>query len=518
MNDVVLLEYLTDLCRVRRISGISLSTLDAWRAILGVNAQIEGADVPLRAALLLASVLDPDPAEVRARLGPDVADLIDRLAPRDRTLDLAGRVVLWCPAVRGGGAAGEAAIRLLAAEVATVATSNEAVTLRGYLDILAQDGSTSSEMRKVARLLIDELSGKRCPPQPGRAQSPLLVSMSIDIAGSTEAKTRMLALAADDEQRHNLYRQLYRDFLFHEHRFYQALLVASTGGHGPVLDWRRLFVVKGIGDEIWVLYELDAGSQEDCRSAPVRLLSAAVSLVEEGIEWHGTERSSEPKTSLEEGMDQRYDQMELAYKVYIDLITDALEIASIRADYVAANVSEYLGRSAARFDADAAELAGRLNAGQFDVLGRRLRQSFRTDYIGHEVDRFFRTTKAALPGIVTVGQALFEQLGPTTQLIAYPGLFRAVLEYERDSTRPGDRGGWSDLLFAQEEIPASKLKGIGYPYRVYHCITRPQLNGLWRQADNGGLMAPILDIFPLELRNRLKTPRQLYEAEAPERS
>ena len=33
-------------------------------------------------------------------------------------------------------------------------------------------------------------------------------------------------------------------------------LKPEVWGYGPPLDWRRLFVVKGIGDELWMTYEV----------------------------------------------------------------------------------------------------------------------------------------------------------------------------------------------------------------------------------------------------------------------
>jgi hypothetical protein len=328
--------------------------------------------------------------------------------------------------------------------------------------------------------------------------------MSIDMAGSTEAKTRMRKLAVSDDRRHELYTNLYRDFLRHEDRFYSALFNANAG-HGCVLDWTKLFVVKGIGDEIWILYEIDPLSDEHIVSAAARLIEASLGLVGEGIEWHGTERSPDPTTTLEDEASQRFDGMDLGYKVHMDLVLDAVEISEIRAAYVSGNATRYLGREQAPFDADAAELANRLNAGQFDLMGRRVRSVFRTDYIGHEIDRFFRTTKAALPGIVTIGQSLFERFKATSALVAPPDLYRASLQYEVNPTKPGFRRGWNDLLYVPREIPAKDLKGIGYAYCVYNLSTQPQLNALWHRAENDVLIKPVLAVFPAAFREGLNT-------------
>lgn len=335
--------------------------------------------------------------------------------------------------------------------------------------------------------------------------NPTIISISIDIAGSTEAKTRMLAIASDGNRVLELYKELYDRFLFHEDRFYRALF-SSISGSGGALDWRHLFVVKGIGDELWVLYEIDPTTDDHIASASVRLMEAALWLVQEVIGWQGTEQTPDPNAPEEE-INKRSDHMRLAYKVYLDIISDALEISGIRGEIVARNVQKYLGREGIGLDADAAELASRLNAGQFDLNGHSVRQTYRTDYVGHEVDRFFRMTKASLPGILTIGEALICRLKLVSKLVAYPGLFRATLEYPQDPfIRNAALINWSpDLLYVQRDIPAAELKGIGYPYRVYHFATRPQLNGLWQRCENDPIAKQILLAFPIELRDQLKT-------------
>lgn len=508
MNDPDLMQFITDLCDARRIGTLGLSTLKAWHAVLVFGSET---DATRRAALLLATVLDPDAAEVNRRLGPDVARIVAELAPRDRWSDLANRVANWCRHARRDDPVGVAAIGLLAAEVATTSSNAEADTIDGFLGILAADGEAAEQRRTAARILRKRIARSASTTTSSETKRSM-VSVSIDMAGSTEAKTRMLALAGDGARLHELYGLLYSEFLRHEHRFYSALFDQSNGWHGPALDWRRLFVVKGIGDELWLLYELDPNLDEDRRSAPVRLLSASLALAQESIGWHGTEHSSDPAATPDEEAQQRFHRMDLAYKVHLDLIADALEISSMRADAVASNVGAYLGRSAARFDADAAELAGRLNAGQFNIAGRRLNRVFRTDYIGHEVDRFFRTTKFSLPGVVTVGQALYNAMQAQVQLIAYPGLFQAHFQYERDPARPGIRGGWSEPLFSSQEVSSADLKGIGYPYRVHHFVTRQQLNYLWRHVPENALLAPVLRQFPLELKEQLMTVAEAERA------
>ena len=340
--------------------------------------------------------------------------------------------------------------------------------------------------------------------------------MSIDVAGSTEAKSRILAIAAEEGWRHQLYESFYRQFLAAEDRFYEAILGPNSTLHGIMLDWRRLFVVKGIGDEIWLLYEVTPDSEAHMTAAAVRLLQGGLVLLETAIHWSATEHNHGPEFNPDAELTERHDSMELAYKVHMDIISDAHEISRMRADYFRARVLAYRGSET--YGDDDASLASRLNAGFFEVRGQKLRQVHRTDYIGHEVDRFFRTSKAAVPCAVTMGEFLFDRLHVQAQLIAYPGLFRASIQYDRNPLQPSQGfRGWHDLLFVRSELPAADLKGIGYSYRIYTMATRPQLNGIWFRGHDqrDSLLAPTLERFPVDLRDKLQTAQQRSRSQTP---
>jgi hypothetical protein len=64
--------------------------------------------------------------------------------------------------------------------------------------------------------------------------------------------------------------------------------------------------------------------------------------------------------------------MNLAYKVHMDLISDAIEISHMRADYFRSKAPAYIGSD--QYGDSEAKLASRLNAGYFEVQGANLRQ------------------------------------------------------------------------------------------------------------------------------------------------
>ena len=249
---------------------------------------------------------------------------------------------------------------------------------------------------------------------------PRLISLSIDVVGSTAAKTRLRDLAANDERRDELYRQFYEGFLHEEGRFYDALFTAGTWGQLPPLDWRRLFVVKGIGDELWMTYDVSdlpgdpAETQAEIARASVRLIGAALDLVRGTVPVGGTACDTGPNfdPALEESM--QFDHMDLPFKVTLDLIADAIEISDIRMDYLVRRAGLYLaahrrepGSAPARhgaFGAEDVEILNRLNAGNFALVGgHRVQQVYRTDLIGSDVDR---PTKIELDGARHQGELI----------------------------------------------------------------------------------------------------------------
>ena len=224
------------------------------------------------------------------------------------------------------------------------------------------------------------------------------------------------------------------------------------------------------------------------------------------ITWSSSERDAGPRFDPGEDIKQRHDAMQLPFKVYMDLIAEGCEISRIRADYLARNINAYLNLPpSARFGPDHVQIANRLHAGYLELAGRTPRQAYRTDYIGHEVDRFFRASKAALPGTVTIGESLFEKLDAQSRPMAYPGLFLARLTHKPDPTS-GTLMSREDILYMKHVLVAEDMKGIGYPYITYHLLTLTQLRMLHhgRFADEQ-ILAPTLRLFSKTLLASIQT-------------
>lgn len=94
----------------------------------------------------------------------------------------------------------------------------------------------------------------------------------------------------------------------------------------------------------------------------------------------------------------------------MDILDDTYEVSGKRCDFVTKYIPEILGTEVILNNGDFIKLGNRLHAGSLMGDVRRLIQMIRTDYIGWEVDRFFRATKFALPMVATIGQNLFEKV------------------------------------------------------------------------------------------------------------
>ena len=391
----------------------------------------------------------------------------------------------------------DAAIAVVTAEVA-VASPDDGKQMAEWLGLMA-DRETDPER-------IDFLKDLRVQlPKPGSAGSQresrgqaTVISISMDICGSTDAKARMRACAGDNSaQLTEWYEQFHRQFLLSEWKFYSQLF--RNGYDGLNWDWKHAFVVKGIGDEIWLLYTVSEVDQWKLKSLAARLFHAALNVAAKPpIQWTSASDYDPSRQPCE--------TKHLPLKFYMDILDDAYEVSGQRCDFVTERLSEFLGDEESLNNRDFFELGNRLHAGSLMGDGRRLIQTIRTDYIGWEVDRFFRTTKFALPLIATVGKNLFDKVfnDPKTSDIGLNGtrLQKAVIEYpiyQGGSTRYDN-----DFRYVKKDIAPKELKGVGEGYTVYWLQRKNDLLGLHYTYADETIMKETLDVFT---RNMVRAER-----------
>ena len=313
----------------------------------------------------------------------------------------------------------------------------------------------------------------------------MLISISMDICGSTEAKTRMKALARSDEELSKSYEHFYREFLLVEWRYYTALF--GKNRYRMDLDWRRGFVVKGIGDEMWLLYQVREEDLWKLGSIVAHVLHSVLNVADQriGSEW------------APDGDTGPLGARGLPLKFYVDILDDAFEINSPRLDFMLEQLPRFFGPECALSDEDFVELGNRLHAGILQGNRERLHTTIRTDYIGWEVDRFFRASGSALPGVVTVGRALFERVVDVSEEpdegLGGTDLHKAVIEC------PVGKGGSKrlerDFHYVRRHLRSSELKGICSDYAVYRVLREMDLLGLRHPGQHDPVMCETFAVF-----------------------
>ena len=448
-----------------------------------------------REAAELAVLLPRTPLErVCGEFGAQTADIVKAIRPKGPSSGIAAEAMELHGRSEGDEVRKDAAIAAIAAEAA-VASSEDREQMAEWLESMADLESDTER-----RAFLVELGSKLPEPGPTNLEGESsgqtrMLSISMDICGSTEAKARMKACARNDEELARWYAELHREFLWREWRFYSLLF--GDGCSGMDWDWKHAFVVKGIGDEIWLLYKVSEDDLWKLGSLVARLLHAGLEVAGRPIRW----TSAPDDTELP--IDGNWETRHLPLKFYVDILDDAFEVSGPRREFVAQHLSEILGPEECWNGEDFIELGLRLHAGNLLDDGRRLIASIRTDYIGWEVDRFFRATKFALPCVVAVGKALFER---TFGLPQHPdehvggtGLMKTVLRC------PGREGGPDRhehcFRYVKEDVLSKDLKGVGEGYAVYRMLRDNDVLGLRHTGADEKIMEETLGIFTPEMEH-----------------
>ena len=292
------------------------------------------------------------------------------------------------------------------------------------------------------------------------------ISISIDICGSTDAKAKLCGHSANiGIEATNLYELFQKQVLRVEITFW-AMLRSSK------LDMQRLFLIKSIGDEVWYAYDLEKLEAYERRAAIAKIIEAVVSLQtkhfylvagppEDPYNW----RDVDPDTLL---------RIDMQLKITIDVIKDALDVATVREKYLAPHVVSLLSplnkpaSSVQAGDDGYINLCNRLGIATQVKTKEKVLSSIRSDYIGWEVDRFFRLTKAAIKGAVLIGPEILSDF-ETNKLI--------VSNDPESLTKPGwsisnitirvycGQNGFTSLggnyILARRYLPAEEQRGVG---------------------------------------------------------
>ena len=481
---------------LRREGGIlTPSSLSAYAEIEAVGERLDLPASGLAAAVLAVLLPQTENSIVQAEFSSQAACTFERLQPRGPH-STAGRALSAHQETEVGELLHDAAIATMLGEAMYLQDSPGS-----SLPLL--DEMLRSEEEPARKALIREVRGRlqegQVEHEPRVSETGgRLLSISFDICGSTSAKSRMRACARNVTELTEWYQQFYEGFLRSEFGFYESLF-RPREGQSP-LDWRRAFVVKGIGDELWLLYEI---SDEDLRRLPslaVPLLQSALDLANSTITWFPARDDDG-----EESADDAWESKILPFKVYIDLIENAVEISMPRRDFLLERIPAILGSPLSRSQRDFAQIGNRLNAATLIGDQRRWVASVRTDYLGWEVDRFFRASKSAIPCVVTVGDALFEEISNTPgdgfDRVGGTELRRTVIE----CALPGGHTRYDhSFLHLRHELCPSLLKGLDAPYCVYHVLRKRDLNELRSNGVDEEMMKPTWELFTAAMEQAVR--------------
>lgn len=277
-----------------------------------------------------------------------------------------------------------------------------------------------------------------------------LISISLDLAGSTEAKAAILrAKNEDPDDVAQCYESLFRQFFHHEAGFYLHLL---SGG----ILLEAILLVKTIGDEIWTV--VTCPRPEIGRRA-LTVIQASLDTVTKTISVPCLKRRPSEDEMTDPGSpNPGREHQPLGIKAYVDLFERPYEVTKLRSDAFLESLAEFTHSGAG-----VQPVLERLGGFGLNMLGgTRASLSYRTDFIGFEVDRFFRCSKFAQAGQLKIGRTLA----------------RALLLEEGTALPPCD-GAPADVTFAVSEtgrhtlrlsrecIRRDDLKGIGQGYALF---------------------------------------------------
>lgn len=278
-----------------------------------------------------------------------------------------------------------------------------------------------------------------------------LISVSLDLAGSTQAKAAILRTsAADPDNVADCYARIFSQFFHHEASFYLRLV---SGGI-PVDD---VFLVKTIGDEVWVVV---TAPPNEIVPRLVAVISACLLAVSKVVEVLCFERklSEEEEFTDPDSLGLKRERLKLDIKAFADLIEKPYEVNALRQEAFQKSLADFQ-----RSDGDPRAVLERLGGFGLNMLGgTRASVSHRTDFIGFEVDRFFRCTKFAEPGQLKIGRALAEVL-PLAEGHTLPRCDDAP----SDVTFAVSKTALRTLRLTRECLRRDDLKGIGQGYAIF---------------------------------------------------
>lgn len=295
-----------------------------------------------------------------------------------------------------------------------------------------------------------------------------VLGISIDLADSTEMKSRIAVFAGTDDR---LATQLLSQYLAGLAQFERRFL--NRAFHDG-LDMNRLFLVKTMGDEFWYVYDVLKLAPEKVEAAAVTLLGALLDVadfsvplvISEDFDWEEllADKLPGPSTVRHGG------SHEMNIKCTFDYHGHVLAYTDVRVEAWLRKPPEFLGADS-RDPQKVANYMNRLAGTTARVTeAGKLEMAHRSDYVGLGIDRFFRLTKYAMAGFVTVGENVLQLLSLRDEVPE--GLPRGSVVRSTQFSKP--LGGGSSVDAARAFTlsgSATDMKGISGAYAYRHVLS-----------------------------------------------
>jgi len=168
-------------------------------------------------------------------------------------------------------------------------------------------------------------------------------------------------------------------------------------------------------------------------------------------------------------------RIDLPLKITVDQISDALEMNALRKRYLKSHVASLLSplekpneRLVQEGDPDFNNLCNRLGIAHRVLTVSKGQAAIRSDYIGWEIDRFFRITKEAIENAVLIGPEILAAFD-AHQLIALNeknksnqvGIWNVSEPMIRVRQGEGSFTSITNIMLARRTVPHGELKGVG---------------------------------------------------------
>jgi len=275
------------------------------------------------------------------------------------------------------------------------------------------------------------------------------ISISLDICNSTKSKLHIHNQANEQGLSHSEEYSHFQDGMFDLEFSFLSLVLNSS------LEISRLFLIKTIGDELWYSYNLEELMGDERRDAITAMIHILAAMSSQTFHLNHSETP-----------------LNLSVNITLDTLENVLDISHIRNNYQQAILKKLLSHNlTVDKSIKVQEVYRQLSSGGCAEEGLHTQ---RPDYIGYEVDRFFKIAKEARNNMILLGPNIMNFFKDKLVSTVDTESLNETCEF----TLPHHGGMTKDLVFIQKTIPGNSLKGVLCPCDI----------GMIKRKDQEGLI------------------------------